>query len=103
MASVKSKQVTRFLEKMLNGVGPSVARGRDTKMLREILDETAERIGKEMTNQPEVEAELRSIIGKLYEQLGNPGPAEEMERAALALNTKQFGPESRETAASLNN
>src|SRR5882672_3523644 len=102
-SSLKSQQVTAFLERMLNGVGPAVARGRDTRMLREILDETAERVGKEMTNQPAVEAELRTVIGKLYEQLGNPGRAEEMERAALAIHRKKFGPESRETAASLNN
>jgi len=101
-ASVKSRQVTTFLEKMLNGVGPSVARGRDTAMLREILDQTAERVGKEMANQPAVEAELRSLIGKLYEQLGNPGQAEGMERGALAIRRRQFGPESREAAASLN-
>jgi len=47
---------------MLQGVGPSVALGEDTKMLRGILDRTDERVGKEMTNQPEVEAELCSII-----------------------------------------
>src|SRR5258706_3750978 len=100
-ASVKSQQVTKFLQAMLNGVGPSVARGRDTTMLREILDETAERVGKEMSNQPEVEAELRTLLGKVYEQLGNPGRAEEMERVALAIQSKKFGWESRETAASL--
>jgi len=92
-ASAKSQQITKFLEAMLNGVGPSVARGRDTTMLREILDETAERVGKEMSHQPEVEAELRTLLGKVYEQMGNPGRAEEMERAALAIHSKKFGPE----------
>jgi uncharacterized protein HemY len=71
-------------------------------MLREILDETAERVGKEMSNQPEVEAELRTLLGKVYEQMGNPARAEEMERAALAIHSQKFGMESLETAASLN-
>jgi eukaryotic-like serine/threonine-protein kinase len=101
-ASVKSQQITTFLEAMLNGVGPSVARGRDTTMLREILDETAERVGKGMSNQPEVEAELRSIIGKLYEEIGHPDRAEEMARGALAIRRTKFGSDSLETAASLN-
>jgi tetratricopeptide (TPR) repeat protein len=101
-ASVKSQQVTKFLEDMLNGVGPSVSRGRDTVMLREILDQTAERVGMEMANQPEVEAELSSLIGKLYEQIGNYGRAEEMERAALAINRRYFGAKSRQAATSLN-
>jgi len=74
----KSQQVTKFLEAMLQGVGPSVALGEDTKMLRRILDQTAERVGKEMADQPLVEAELRNIIGKLYEELGHADKAEEI-------------------------
>ena len=101
-ASVRSQQVTKFLKNMLNGVGPSVALGRDTTMLREILDQTAERVGKEMTNQSAVEAELRALIGTLYRQIGNFDRAEEMDRAALAINRKLFGSESPEAAASLN-
>jgi eukaryotic-like serine/threonine-protein kinase len=101
-ASVKSRQVTKFLEDMLNGVGPSVALGQDTIILRGILDRTADGLGTEVTNQPEVEAELRSLIGSLYEQIGSYGRAEEMDRAALEINEKLFGPDSREAAASLN-
>jgi tetratricopeptide (TPR) repeat protein len=101
-ASVKSQQVKRFLEDMLQGVEPSAALGQDTKMLRGILDRTAERIGKEMTNQPAIEAELRSLIGQLYFEIGNYDEAERMHRAALAFYRKQFGPKSRETAAGLN-
>jgi serine/threonine protein kinase len=101
-ASVKSQQTTRFLEEMLNGVGPSVALGQDTTMLRGILDRTAERVGKEMTNQPAVEAELRSLIGRLYFEIGNYDRTEAMHRAALAINRRLFGPESQEVAASLN-
>ena len=91
-----------FLEDMLQGVGPSVALGQDTRMLRGIVDRTAERIGKEMTNQPAIEAELRSLIGRLYFEIGNYASAEQMHRAALAFYRKQFGPKSQETAAGLN-
>ena len=98
----KAEQVTRFLEDMLQGVGPSVALGRDTIMLREILDRTAERVGREMTNQPAVEAELRSLIGRLYFEIGIYDQAEAMHRAALVLNRELFGSESQEVAASLN-
>ncbi len=101
-ASVKSREVGKFLEHMLKGVGPSVARGRDTEMLREILDETAERVGKEMTNQPEVEAELCSIIANLYAEIGNASKGEEMARRALAIRRQKFGADDLETVASLN-
>lgn len=101
-ASSKSQQVTKFLEDMLNGVEPSVALGRDTTMLREILNRTAERVGKEMTNQPAVEAELLGLLGTLYQQIGNYDQAEEMHRSALALRRNLFGEGSPEAAKSLN-
>jgi len=100
--AAKSEQVAQFLKDMLNGVGPSVALGRDTTMLREILDKTAQRVGMDLTNQPEVEAELRRTIGGGYEQLGQYGRAEDMLRRELAMRRKVLGEEHLEVAASLN-
>jgi serine/threonine protein kinase len=100
-ASDQSQQVTMFLKEMLNGIGPSVARGRDTAMVRDILDQTAERIGKEMTNHPQVEGDLYSLVGNLYDQIGSYARAEEIERKALTIRRRQFKPESPEVAASL--
>ncbi len=98
----ESQEVKRFLEKMLQGVGPSAALGRDTTMLREILDQTSEQVGQQLTNQPVVEAELRSLIGQIYFEIANYDKAETMQRAALAINREVFGPKSREAATALN-
>src|SRR5262249_29647395 len=68
--AAKSRQVAEFLKDMLASVGPSRALGRDTTMLREILDKTADRIGKGLTNQPEVEIELRDVLAQTYQELG---------------------------------
>ena len=54
----KSRQVSQFLQDMLKGIGPSVAMGRDTKLLREISDDAVKRVGNDLHDQPEVEAEL---------------------------------------------
>src|SRR5262249_31139718 len=54
--AAKSQHVAQFLKDMLQGVGPSVARGRDATMLREILDKTSERVVRDLTNHAEVEA-----------------------------------------------
>jgi tetratricopeptide (TPR) repeat protein len=54
-----------------------------------------------LTNQPAVETELRELIGRLYLEIGTYDKAEQMERAALALNRKLSGPES-QTASLLN-
>ncbi len=99
----RSQQITRFLEDMLQSVGPSVALGQDTKMLRGILDRTAQRVGNEMTNQPAVEAHLRSLIGQLYFEIGIYDLAEEMQRASLAIDRSHFGPDSAEAARELDN
>jgi serine/threonine protein kinase/Flp pilus assembly protein TadD len=87
----KSEQVAQFLKDMLRGVGPSVALGRDTTMLKEILDKTAERVGKDLKDQPEVEAELRGTIGDVYWALSLYTNAETMHRAALTIRRSLWG------------
>ena len=99
--AAKSQQVTRFLKEMLQSVGPSAQVGKDTTMLREILDKTSAQIGSGMTNLPEVEAEVRILMGKIYREIGVNDQAEIMDRAALALDQKLAGTSSRETAAVL--
>jgi tetratricopeptide (TPR) repeat protein len=101
-AREKSDQVAYFLEQMLQGVGPTVALGRDTRMLREILDKTAARLGAELKDQPEVEADLRATIGEVYRALGHSDQAETMQREALRLRLAVFGPEHKDVADSLN-
>jgi serine/threonine protein kinase/predicted Zn-dependent protease len=99
--AAKSQQVAQFLKDMLKGVGPSVAMGRDTTML--LLDKTAERVGKDLKNSPEVEADLRSTIGEVYMELGQYTEAEEMHRAALALRRALWGNMNTNVADSLEN
>jgi tetratricopeptide (TPR) repeat protein len=100
--AAKSRQITNFLEDMLQGVGPSVALGRDTTMLKEILDRTAKRVENELTHQPDVEAELNRLIGQGYYELGKYEQAEQRQRSALEISQKLSGSESKETAAALN-
>ncbi len=99
----KSQQVAEFLKNMLQGVGPSVARGRDTTLLREILGRTAERVGKDLAGQPEVEAELRNTIGEVYFALGQFDRAELMHEVALRLRSNVLGKDDIATAESLHN
>jgi eukaryotic-like serine/threonine-protein kinase len=101
--AAKSRQVARFLEDMLAGVAPSVALGRDTKMLKEILDKTTDRVGKDLTNQPASAEELLRIIGLVYYSLGEYPKAEDVERKALALCRKLFGDENLKVAELLDN
>jgi tetratricopeptide (TPR) repeat protein len=69
--AARSEQVAEFLTDMLDAAGPSVARGRDTTMLREILDKTAQRVQKDLPHQPEVQGDLWMTLGKTYADVGD--------------------------------
>jgi serine/threonine protein kinase/tetratricopeptide (TPR) repeat protein len=99
--AAKSQQVAQFLRDTLTGVGPSKAAGRDATMLKEILDRTAERVGKDLTNQPEVEIELRITLAATYDELGLFGPMQEMAQRSLALARARFGETNAVTAYAL--
>ncbi len=100
-AEARRSQVAKFLEDMLQGVGPSVALGRDTTLLREILDKTADRVASDLTGQPEVEGELSYTLGEVYWEIGELERAETMHRRALALRQTALGKEHPEIARSM--
>ena len=81
----KSRQVAKLLEDMLGSVGPSAALGRDTRLLREILDRTAVSIGRDLTNRPEVEMEIRETLARTYHDLSLYSPMEKMAKRNLEL------------------
>jgi serine/threonine protein kinase len=89
--ALRSDQVTRLLKEMLAKAGPSVALGRDTTLLRELLDATTERLGSQVLDAPEVRAELLQVIGHAYEDLKDYDKAEAAHHEALSLREKAFG------------
>ncbi len=98
--AARSGQVAQFMKDMLKGVGPQAALGRDTTVLREILDATVERVGKDLADRPAVQAELRTTIGDVYLQLGDFTKAEAMMREALRLRSSRIGDMNQAIAAS---
>ena len=98
--AARSAQVAQFMTDMLKGVGPSVALGRDTALLREILDQTAGRLG-EMKAQPEVEADLRLTLGSVYRDLGDYPKAEAMFQQVLVIRKQLRGEKSLPVASVL--
>ena len=93
-AASKSQQVAQFLKDMLKGVGPAKALGRDTTMLREILDTTTKRVGVDLTNQPEVAIELRAILADVHYDLGSYSQMEQLARENLSAASARFGTQS---------
>jgi len=101
IAAANSEQVAQFMKEMLGGVGPGVARGRDTTLLREVLDSTMKRLDTELRNQPEVGADLRDTLGMVYFDLGQYASAENLLRDAVAVRRSLFGNDNAQLAASL--
>jgi len=91
--AAKSQQVAQLFKNMLEGVGPSVALGRDPTLLREILDKTDVQLTTDLKAQPGVEAELRTTLGQVYSDIGIYPKAEKMHRVALTLRKSLLGDE----------
>ncbi len=99
--ALKSDQVATFMTEMLEGVAPSVALGRDTTMLREILDRTTGRIDAGLGDQPEVEAAVRKVLGSTYRDLGEFQKAEIQHREAVEKNRRVLGNDHADTLISI--
>jgi eukaryotic-like serine/threonine-protein kinase len=97
----KKGQVAKFLKDMLEGAGPSVALGRDTTLLREIVAKAADRVGQDLRDQAEVQAELQVTLGGIYCDLGKYDEAVPLLRQALTTRQRLFGNESPQAADSL--
>jgi tetratricopeptide (TPR) repeat protein len=80
--AIRAEQVAKFLEEMIKGIEPAVARGRDTSVLREILDKTAGRVERELQDQPLVQGNLWHTLALAYGAIGDKKrQAELLERA----------------------
>ncbi len=91
--AAKAQKTTEFLQSMLGGITPATARGRDTKLLDEILANTSRRTGAELVDQPEVEAAIRYTLGTTYTALGRYDAAALNLQRADSLQTALLGPD----------
>ncbi len=69
---------------------PSRARGADVTA-EEILAEGAERIRSNLGDRPEIQSALMGTIGRVYFNLGEYQPSEEMLEQALTLRLQSDG------------
>jgi tetratricopeptide (TPR) repeat protein/predicted Ser/Thr protein kinase len=59
-----------FTNRLLTGIGPSVAKGRDTALLRDLLDAAVEANKRENANKPIIDLTIRQMISSAYHDLG---------------------------------
>jgi tetratricopeptide (TPR) repeat protein len=83
--AAKSRRVASFLEDMLLSAGPSVARGRDATIIREILEKTSEDVGRKFKDLPEVRGDIWLELGFAYVDIGDhPRAITNLEKAVAS-------------------
>jgi eukaryotic-like serine/threonine-protein kinase len=92
--------VKDFLVSIFEASDPEQSKGQ-TISARELLDKGAERVTRELSGQPEVQADLSSAIGRIYLGLGDFDKAEDLARTALAIRRREHSQDDERVAESL--
>jgi serine/threonine protein kinase/tetratricopeptide (TPR) repeat protein len=96
----KAEQVVAFLVELFAVADPSEARG-STITAREVLDRGAERISRQLGDQPEVQAALLDTMGRVYTNLGLYPQARPLLERAVDLRRQTSGRGGRDLGDSL--
>ena len=96
-----ARQVSDFLVNLFKVSDPSKARG-NTITAREILDRGAERIERELQDEPEIRARLLANIGIVYMNLGLYDESGSALEQALTIRRELHGERHPDVASSLN-
>lgn len=100
LAAARTEQVRQFLVNLFEVADPENARGRQVTA-RELLEEGAARVERELSDQPDVQAEMFAVIGTVYRQLGLYEEAEPFLERSLTMRRSLYGDEHPTVAASL--
>jgi len=83
----KSAKMSELLTSLLTGADPYPSRDREPT-LRNILDAGAERVQNELSGQPELKAEMLTVIGRVYGRLGQQDKARPLLSEAAAIGRR---------------
>jgi len=99
-AAATAQAVTQSLVAMFEVADPSKSRG-NVITARELLDQGAEKVIRELKNQPAVQAKLLDTIGQLYQSIGLYDRAQSLLEEALKLQRQALGNEGLDVATTL--
>jgi len=97
----KAEAISGFLQKTLNASNPDINLS-SQPTVKDLLDDASKRLAtEELSDQPEVKAELQRIIGASYFSLGQYVLAEQNLTAALDAQLRIYGEDAPETLKTL--
>ncbi|MCL4221909.1 MAG: serine/threonine-protein kinase [Phycisphaerales bacterium] len=78
----RANEIKQLLTEMLTSISPDVALGRDTTLLRSVLDATAARVRDSQVADDSVRSELEATLARAYTRIGMPSVALPFARSA---------------------
>jgi eukaryotic-like serine/threonine-protein kinase len=99
-AAARAEAVTQSLVAVFEFADPGKSRG-NAITAKELLDQGAEKVVRELKDQPAVRAKLMDTIGGLYQSIGVYDRAQTLLEEALKLRRQTLGAEHPDVAASL--
>ncbi|HEU4693121.1 MAG TPA: serine/threonine-protein kinase, partial [Vicinamibacterales bacterium] len=96
----KAEAVKAFLISIFQGADPVQTPGRDIT-LRQVLDDGAGRVERDLASEPAVQGELLTVLAGIYIRLGVTDRASALTDHALAIHERLYGPDSALAATNL--
>jgi len=96
----RATRVTDFMVGMFKVADPSEARG-NSVTAREVLDKASQDIGTNLTQEPEVQAQMMQVMAQTYMNLGLYARADGLAKRALDARMRLHGPDDRKTLESM--
>ena len=101
--AAKAAKVSEALTGLLIGADPIANRATpDGLTARGLLDASAERVQQDLADLPDAQAEIFTVIGRMYRRLGMYDKAQQLLEQALASGRAAFGPDHPSVAQTLN-
>ena len=97
----RAEAVKDFVTTMLSSVDPDTAGAMDKELMMLVLSQAATSAGEQFQDQPLTEAEIRSVIGRTYINLGRYDEAEPHIVASLVICRRVLGDEHPDTLGSI--
>ncbi len=98
----KATQLAGLLSGLLTGADPYAEREGPELSVRGLLDAGAGRVERQLAGQPELQAEMLTLIGRVYQRLGALDKAQALLERALVIGRRVFPPQDEHVAETLN-
>jgi serine/threonine protein kinase/tetratricopeptide (TPR) repeat protein len=98
--AAKATAISDLLQEMLRSANPDTLKGSEYTV-RQLLDDFSAGLANHFEGQPEVEAAVRTTIGRAYHRLGFADKASAHLERALTLRRHIFGPQAEQVAETL--